>query len=118
MAFLLHQLLTESAARLPDREAVRFEGQGMTYAELDTVTNQTARALQDAGVRRGDRVGLYVHKSPASIIGVFGIMKAGGVYVPLDPNAPAKRLAFITRNCDVSVLLTSAEKAANARRIL
>ncbi|MCO5188457.1 MAG: amino acid adenylation domain-containing protein [Anaerolineae bacterium] len=110
MAFLLHQLLTESAARLPDREAVRFEGQGMTYAELDTVTNQTARALQDAGVRRGDRVGLYVHKSPASIIGVFGIMKAGGVYVPLDPNAPAKRLAFITRNCDVSVLLTSAEK--------
>lgn len=113
MAFLLHQLLSESAVRLPAKEAIRFEGQGLTYSELDAATNQTARALQAAGVRRGDRVGLYVHKSLASIIGVFGIMKAGGVYVPLDPNAPAKRLAFITRNCDVAVMLTSAEKLSS-----
>ncbi len=112
MAYLLQHLLTESAARWPDKEAIRFEGQGLTYAQLDVLTNQVARALQAADVRRGDRVGIYVHKSLASVISVFGIMKAGGVYVPLDPNAPAKRLTYITRNCDIKVLLTSTEKLA------
>jgi amino acid adenylation domain-containing protein len=107
MAFLLPHLLTESAARFPDREAARFEGHSLTYAELDALTNQVARALQQAGVQRGDRVGIYVHKSLASILSVFGILKAGGVYVPLDPNAPPRRLAYITRNCDIRVVLSA-----------
>ena len=110
MAYLLQQLLTESAARLPDKEAVRFQGQGLTYAQLDSLTNQIARALKAAGVQRGERIGIYVHKSLASVVGVFGIMKAGGVYVPLDPNSPANRLAYITRNCNIKVVLTSSEK--------
>lgn len=110
VAYLLQHLLTESVAHLPDKEAVRFEGQGLTYARLDALTNQVARALRAAGVRRGDRVGIYVHKSLASVISVFGILKAEGVYVPLDPKAPAKRLAYITRNCGIKVLLTSTEK--------
>ena len=110
MAYLLHHLLSESAARLPDKEAVRFKDETLTYAQLDELTNQVARTLCAAGVRRGDRVGIYVHKSLASVIAVFGIMKAEGVYVPLDPNAPAKRLAYITRNCDVKVVLTSPQK--------
>lgn len=110
MPYLLHHLLSDSAARLPDHEAARFQNQSLTYGELERVTNQVAWALQAAGVQRGDRVGLYVHKSLASIISVFGIMKAGGVYVPLDPKAPPKRLAYITRNCDVRVVLTSPDK--------
>lgn len=110
MAYLLHHLLTESAERFPDKEAVSFEGQGLTYAQLDSLTNQVARTLQAAGVRRGDRVGIYLHKSLASVIAVFSIMKAGGVYVPLDPSAPARRLAYIVRNCGIKVLLTSTEK--------
>jgi acyl-CoA synthetase (AMP-forming)/AMP-acid ligase II len=95
MSFLLHHLLIESAQRYPEKEAVRFEGQTLTYAELDGLTNQLARTLWAAGVRRGDGL-VFMHKSLASVIGVFGIMKAGGAYVPLDPNAPAKRLAYIT----------------------
>jgi amino acid adenylation domain-containing protein len=110
VAYLLHHLLSDSAACLPDREAARFQDESLTYAELERVTNQVARSLQAAGVQRGDRVGIYVHKSLASVVAVFGIMKAGGVYVPLDPKAPAKRLAYITRNCDVRVLLTSPDK--------
>jgi amino acid adenylation domain-containing protein len=113
MANLLHQLLIESAARVPSKGAVRFEGRSLTYRELDILTNQVARTLQSAGVRRGDRVGIYVHKSLGSVISVFGILKAGGMYVPLDPSAPAKRLAYITRDCDIKVLLTSAEKMAS-----
>src|SRR5215470_9598586 len=107
MNYLLQHLLTQSAARLPHKEAVRFEDQALTYKQLDTVTNQVAQALRALGVRRGDRVAIYLHKSLASVISVFGILKAGGVYVPLDPTAPVKRLSYITRNCDIRVLLTS-----------
>ncbi|MGH2536973.1 MAG: amino acid adenylation domain-containing protein [Candidatus Promineifilaceae bacterium] len=110
MAYLLHHLLADSAQRYPDNEALRFKGQGLTYAQLDALTNQTAAALRQLGVQRGDRVGIYVHKSLASVIAIFGILKAGGVYVPLDPNSPAKRLAYIARNCGLKVVLTAAEK--------
>lgn len=110
MAYLLHHLLSESAARLADKPAVRFKGQDISYARLEHLTNQLARTLRAVGVRRGDRVGIFLHKSPASIVSVFAIMKAGGVYVPLDASAPAKRLAYITRNCDIRVLITAPEK--------
>jgi amino acid adenylation domain-containing protein len=107
MGYLLHHLLTESAARLPDKEAVCFEGWSLTYGQLEAVTNQLARTLRSAGVRRGDRVGIYAHKSLASVISVFGVMKAGAIYVPLDGSAPAKRLAYIARNCEIKTILTS-----------
>jgi amino acid adenylation domain-containing protein len=109
MNYLLPHLLMSSAARHPEREAVRMDNEALSYKQLDRLTNQVARTLLSLGVRRGDRVGIYVHKSPASVIAVFGIMKAGAAYVPLDPNAPAARLAYITRDCGIQVLLTSAE---------
>jgi amino acid adenylation domain-containing protein len=109
MTYLLHHLLSESAARSPDKEAARFEGVGVTYTQLEALANQLARMLREAGVRRGDRVGFYVHKSLAAVVGVFGAMKAGAIYVPLDANAPAKRLAYITRNCEIKVLVTSGQ---------
>ena len=65
-------------------------------------------ALQAAGIRRGDRVGILLHKSLASAIGVFGILKAGGVYVPFDPGAPAPRLAYIAHNCHIRLVITAA----------
>jgi amino acid adenylation domain-containing protein len=104
---VLHHLLTESVARSPESEAVRFSGRALTYGELDALSNQVARTLQAVGVRRGDRVGIYVHKSMSSIISVFGIMKAGAIYVPFDAKAPASRLAYVTRDCDIKVILTS-----------
>ena len=87
---------------------MRLNNEALTYEQLDALSNKVASVLRERGVRRGDRVGIYVHKSFASIVGVYGILKAGGVYVPLDPNAPAKRLAYITRDCGISVLLTLA----------
>lgn len=118
MAYLLQQLLVQSASGTPGKEAVRCEGKALSYAELDDATNRLARLLRENGVRRGDRVGIYLNKSLGSVLSVFGIMKAGGVYVPLDPNAPAKRLAFITRNCGVRVLLSSAAKQKELAQLL
>ena len=112
MEYLLHHLLTNSAAKQPDKDAVRMDGHGLSYTELDRMTNQVARTLRELGIRRGDRVGLYVHKSFASVIGVFAIMKAGAAYVPLDPNSPAKRLAYIAQDCGITTVLTSPSKLA------
>ncbi len=118
MAFLLNQLLSESAARLPDKEAARHLDAALTYRQLDELSNQVARMLIRLGVRRGDRVGFYVNKSLPSLISLFGILKVGAVYVPFDPNAPAGRLAYMSRNCDIRVLLTAANKLENVAKIL
>lgn len=118
MANLLHQLLTETAQRIPEREAARFEGNSLTYGELERRTNQLARALIDFGTRRGDRVAIYMHKSLESLVAIFGILKAGAVYVPLDPNAPPARLAYILSDCGVETITTSTNMLSGVKKIV
>jgi amino acid adenylation domain-containing protein len=107
MAYVLHQLLVESAAHRPDAEAVRLLDQALTYAELEKLSNQLAHALIEVGVAPRDRIGIYLHKSPAAIASIFGIMKTGACYVPVDPNSPGMRLAEIARDCGFRALITS-----------
>lgn len=111
MRYLIHQLLEQSAARRPDSLALIDGERELTYAALDSAANQLARHLIELGVRRGDRVALYLNKSAESIIGIYGVLKAGAAYVPLDPQAPTSRLGYITTNAGVRVLLTGVEKA-------
>lgn len=117
MEYLLPHLLRNIAVRFPERQAVRMYGCGLTYAELDRQSQQLSRALCNIGVQRGDRVGIYLHKSLASVVAVFGVLKAGGVYVPLDPHAPAARLAYICRDCDIRILLTGPNKLAGVAEL-
>jgi len=117
MAYVLHQLLTESAARCPDAEAVRLLDEAITYRELESRSNQLAHALIKSGVIPGDRIGIYLHKSPAAIVSIFGILKTGACYVPVDANAPGLRLMEIARQCEFRALITSctlSEKLGNA----
>jgi len=107
MASVLHQLLSESAAHHPEAEAVRLLDQALSYAELEKLSNQLAHALIEIGVVPGDRVGIYLHKSPLAIAALFGIMKTGACYVPVDQNAPGMRLAEIARQCSFRALITS-----------
>src|SRR5213595_1820558 len=107
MAYVLHQLLTESAARHPDAEAVRLLNETITCRELGTRSNQLAHALIENGVIPGDRVGIYLHKSPAAIVSIFGILKTGACYVPVDASAPGLRLMEIARQCNFRALITS-----------
>ncbi|HLY24648.1 MAG TPA: amino acid adenylation domain-containing protein [bacterium] len=109
--YLLSHLVPEAACRRPDHTAVRDANGSISYGELDRRTNRLARVLRDAGVRPGARVGLFLSKSVDAITGVYGILKAGAAYVPLDPLAPAARLAYIARNCDIHCLVTGREKS-------
>ena len=99
MAYLLHQLLEESAIRFPDKIAVSFKNQSVSYQDLNVMANRIAHLLIENGVQRGDRVALYLGKSIFSIAAIFGILKTGGVYVPLDINAPEIRIEYIMKNC-------------------
>lgn len=111
MRYLIHQLLEQSAAQRPDSPALIDGDRRLTYAELDSGANRLARRLQELGVRRGDRVALYLDKSADAIIGIYGVLKSGAAYVPLDPQAPTSRLAYIAANAGVRVLLTGVEKS-------
>jgi amino acid adenylation domain-containing protein len=114
MAYLLQHLLTDSAARRPDAPAVAAGDRVLTYGELDGLSNQVARALLAQGVAPGDRVGVLAPKSPASVVGIFGVLKAGACYVPLDPGAPAGRLSAIMADSGISVVLADADRARAA----
>jgi len=110
MAYILQQLLQNSAARYPEKTAVWARGRSITYRELEERSNQLAHLLQERGVRKGDRVGLYFPKCVESVIAMLGVVKAGGVYVPLDPQAPADRIGYIIGNCGIRVLITRTDK--------
>lgn len=113
MAYILQQLLTKSARAHPDKPAVWARGRSITYRELDERSNQLAHLLRQRGVEKGDRVGLFFPKCVESIISMLGVLKAGGVYVPLDPQAPADRISYIIGNCGIQILITNAERVAS-----
>src|ERR1700679_1203083 len=110
MAYILQQLLSKSAAQFPDKPAVWARGRSITYRELDERSNQLAHLLVQSGVRKGDRVGLFFPKSAESVISMFAVLKAGGVYIPLDPQSPVDRVGYIIGNCGIRMLITQDEK--------
>jgi amino acid adenylation domain-containing protein len=112
MAYLLDQLLSESAARQCRSLALTCEGHSLTYGELEASSNQFAYALIERGIKPGDRVGIHLPKSLALIISVFGILKAGACYVPVHNSSPARRLAEIALQCAMSCLITNSAAAA------
>ncbi|MFK7913288.1 MAG: amino acid adenylation domain-containing protein [Pseudomonadales bacterium] len=102
----LLSLFAASVAEHPDREALRFNGAAMTYKELDTASNQLANLLHEQGVTLEDRVAIVLHRSFEMLIAVYGVLKAGATYVPLDPESPAERMAQLINDCDARCVLT------------
>ncbi len=110
--YLLPHLLAASAQRDPEREAVRLRGEALSYGRLDSMANGVAHALIDGGVRQGDRVAVFAPKSPQVIAAVYGIMRAGAAYVPLDPKQPVLRAATVAGDCTVAAVVTTPSRAA------
>jgi amino acid adenylation domain-containing protein/non-ribosomal peptide synthase protein (TIGR01720 family) len=104
----LHKLFEAQVEQTPDAVAVVFENQQLTYQELNQRANQLAHYLQQLGVKPEVLVGLCIERSLEMVIGILGILKAGGTYVPLDPAYPQERLAFMLEDAQVPILLTQA----------
>ena len=110
MPFLLPHAVDASATSRPDAEAFRFDAQALRYDQLAARSDALARTLVEHGVQRGDRVGIYMAKSLYSPVALYGIMKAGAAYVPIDPAAPAARLAWLVRDCGIRHLVSEDAK--------
>ncbi len=108
---LVHEILERSAERLPDKVALVCEGQRLTYAEIEAQANRLANALRAKGVQRGDRVALYLQNSVALVIGIFGTLKAGGVFVVVNHTTKYNKLAYILNNCQASAFVTIGRNA-------
>lgn len=118
MRYLLTHALERSADRFADRDAIRCRGQALTYAALLDQTNRLANLLIDQGVKRGDRVGIHMHKALEGPLALWAVMRAGAAYVPLDPAMPPSRLNEMLADCGIRHLITQPEKAATVQRLV
>lgn len=100
------ELFEEQVRRAPAATAVTFKTKPLSYAELDRSANQLARYLRKMGVGPEVRVATCIERGPEVIVGLLGILKAGGTYVPLDPDFPAERLAYMIEDTAPPVVLT------------
>ena len=101
----IHQLFEEQTVQTPDRTAIVFEGEQLTYGELNKRANRLARKLQREGVQAGQIVGIMVERSLEMIVGILGILKAGAAYLPLDPGYPLERIQYILDDSGIRLLL-------------
>ncbi|HKH45555.1 MAG TPA: amino acid adenylation domain-containing protein, partial [Thermoanaerobaculia bacterium] len=101
-----HALFEEQAARTPTAVAVVWGEETLTYEELERQSSRLARRLRRLGVGPEVPVGVHAERAPELVVAFLGVLKAGGVYVPLDPFYPAERLAWIVASSAVPLLLT------------
>ena len=107
MVFALNQLIARAAEIGPRNTAVRLGAESITYEELHAASNRIANYLIQNGIRRGDRVALHLPKTIEAIVALYGILKAGAAYVPIDPGSPAMRAATIATDCTVAGIVTT-----------
>jgi amino acid adenylation domain-containing protein len=115
---MVHDLLSAAARSGGERIAVVDGERELSYAELDARSSSLAAALAAHGVAPGDRVGLLLEKSIEAVIAIYGALKAGAVYVPLDDQAPVHRLAYIARDAGMRCVVSSDTKAGVCRELL
>ena len=102
----IHQLFEQQVKLTPDKTAINYENQSITYHELNQKANQVAHYLLKKGMRPQELVGICLDRSLDMIIGLLGILKAGGAYVPIETQYPSKRLQFIIDDANISFIIT------------
>lgn len=106
---IIQQIFEEQAERSPDRIAVSFRGESVTYRELNTKANQMAWILREKGIGPDDIVGLCISRSIDMIAGILAVLKSGGAYLPMDPDYPVSRNRYIMQDSGAKLLLTEDE---------
>jgi len=94
----VHEQFEAQVRERPDAVAVEYEGRRLSYGELNERAQRLARYLQEAGVEVESRVGIHVERSLEQLIGILGVMKAGGTYVPLEVGLPAERIRYLVED--------------------
>ena len=108
----VHEAISAQAARTPQQEAICFQGQSLSYRDLEEKALQVAARLLERGVVPGDIVGICMERSPELVIAVLAIMKTGAAYLPLDPDYPPERIAFMIEDSQTRLVVADAALAA------
>lgn len=109
----IHELFEERARDIPNHAALVFQDTVLTYKELSNKVNMLAGKLREKGVKRGDVTAILVDRSIEMVIGIISILRAGGAYLPIDPNYPCERIEYILKDSNASVLLSHNNYASN-----
>mgnify|MGYP003575081967 CR=1 FL=1 len=118
MSDLVHELVYAAAARWPDAEALVGQDRRLTYRDLAREVSGFAQRLLALGLGRGERVAVYLDKSPEAVAAMFGAAAAGGVFVPVNPLLKAEQVGHILRDCAARVLVTSGERMLGLMGVL
>ena len=113
---VVHELFARQVERTPHQTALVFGDVSLTFEELDQRSNLLANFLQGKGVGADTVVGVMLERSVEMLVAVLGVLKAGGAYLPLDPEYPAERRQFMLADAEVRVLLTQKQLAGMHRR--
>jgi acyl-CoA ligase (AMP-forming) (exosortase A-associated) len=103
--FTLHDLLRNSVERDPGKVAIVDGGSEYTYEDLDRQSNSLGAALQEAGVKKGDRVGVYLEKSWEAIVAMLAASRIGAAYVNINPLFKPPQVAYLAQDCDIRVMI-------------
>ncbi|QKG84716.1 amino acid adenylation domain-containing protein [Kroppenstedtia pulmonis] len=109
----VHGWFEEQVAKTPDHAAVSFEGDILTYDQLNRYANRLAHFLIETGITPESRVGLCMDSSPEMVVGILGVLKAGAAYVPMDPQYPEERLNYMVEHAEVSLVLSCEAMTGN-----
>lgn len=110
---LLHHFLEESSQKYPQKTAVVHRGERWTYQQIDQKANQVATLLRMQGIRRGDRVAIFLDNSIEAVVSLFGILKADAVFLMLSPLLKAGKLGYILNDCQVKAIISETKKLSN-----
>src|SRR5215211_7398912 len=110
----VEQFLRESAVRAPDKVALIAGATRLTFSAPDELSDRVAGFLVGRGIKRGDRVVIFMDNCWEAVVGIFAVLKAGAVFSPINPSTKADKLAFVINNCRAGALITQARLLAVA----
>ena len=103
---LVNEFLEQSSKRFPNKVALISQNKRATYNEIENAANSLANALISHGLLKQDRIAIYLENSIESVIAIFGILKASGIFVMINPQVKLKKLEYMLNNCQVKILIT------------
>ena len=118
MLYNLIQILANSAKEFPDKLAFKFLDESITFKDLNMKSSQLANQLISEGVKKGDRVGIFMPRCLETAIAVYGILKSGAAYVPIDPFVPNHRINFLIKECGIEHIVTIPKQLIKVKQLL
>ena len=113
MDYLVHHIMRTSAYRTPEKEALIHNDERLSYEDVARRVGALAAGLQQAGLKRGDRLGIYLEPSVPQVLAIFAASQAGGVFVPINQLLFPDQVAHISNDCGMRGLVTTGEKLAS-----